>query len=232
MTDQELDRLMRNVLVDAIAADCENNNEIEPAFIPSRQHQRQMRAMLKDPLGWVEKKRCPLWKQALQRIAVALLVISIGFGCVMAASPTARAAVIRWCVEWYETHIVYRYAGEDISGKLPHYEITELPAGYQEVERFEDPLWVNIVYENPDGDKIYLDYSFIQQGGANAFVPGDDTIVDVSINQFNGQLFIPQNPENRKTITWIDSEKNIQFDITATLDDAEMISIAESISAK
>ena len=232
MTDQELDKMMRRILSDAIKLDCISNGEQTVSFEPSMRHQQQIQSMLKNPLNWARKKTRPLWKQALQRIAVTLLVISVGFGGVMAVSPTARAAVIRWFVEWYETHIVYRYAGEDISGDIPHYDITKLPTGYQETERYEDPLWVNVVYENPDGDKIYFDYSYIQQGGADAFITDGDTVIDVSINQFDGQLFIPKDPASRKTITWIDPVKNIQFNIVAALDDTEIIGMAKSISAK
>lgn len=232
MTEQELDKMMRRVLSDAIELDCTSVGEQFVSFEPSRRHQQQMQSMLKNPLNWVRRKTRPLWKQALQRVAVILLIIFVGFGGVMAITPTARAAVIRWFVEWYETHIVYRYAGEDIFEDIPHYEITELPAGYQETDRYEDPLWVNVVYENPNGVKIYFDYSFIQQGGAVAFITDGDTVIDVSINHFEGQLFIPQDPASRKTITWIDPVKNIQFNIIAAIDDAEIISMAESVSAK
>lgn len=232
MTDQELDKMMRRVLSDAIELDCAGCGGQSVSFEPSRRHRQQMQSMLHNPLHWVRKKTRPLWKQALQRIAVILLVVSVGFGFVMALSPTAWAAVSRWFVEWYETHLVYRYAGEDISGDMPHYDITGLPAGYRETERYEDSLWVNVVYENSDGDKIYFDYSLIQQGGANAFVTDGDAILDVSIHAFDGRLFIPQDPASRKTITWIDPVNHIQFDIIAALDDAEMIRMAESISVK
>ena len=230
MTDLELDKMMRRVLSDAIEFDCGNTIKQEIPFVPSRRHQQQMQSMLRNPLNWIKKKTRPLGKQALQWVAVILLVISIGFGGIMAISPTARAAVIRWFVEWYETHIIYRYIGEDVSGELLRYEITELPDGYKETDRIIDPLWVSVVYENPDGGIIYLDYNLIQQGGANTFVPGDDAVIGVTVNQFDGQLFVPLNPESRKMITWIDPNKNIQFLLTANADDAEMLSMAESVS--
>lgn len=167
----------------------------------------------------------------MQWVAVILLIISLCFGGIIASTPSVRAAVISWFVEWYETHIIYRYVGEDVSSELLHYEITELPDGYQETDRIVDSLWVSVIYENSDGGVIYLDYNLIQQGGANAFVPDDDTVVDVTVNQFDGQLFIPLNSESRKMITWIDPGENIQFLLTAIADDAEMLSMAESVSA-
>lgn len=105
MTEQELDLFMRNVLLDAIALDEETNTETIP-YTPSLHHQKQIKAMLKSPLRWARDRKQPVWKRALKRVAVILLVISLAFGSLMVISPTARATFIRWVTEWYETHIV------------------------------------------------------------------------------------------------------------------------------
>ena len=131
MTEQELDLFMRNVLLDAIALDEETNTETIP-YTPSLHHQKQIKAMLKDPLRWARDRKRPVWKRALKRVAVILLVISLAFGSLMVVSPTARATFIRWVTEWYETHMTYRYSGPPISEKMPQYEITALPDGYEE----------------------------------------------------------------------------------------------------
>lgn len=125
MTEQELDLFMRNVLLDAIALDEETNTETIP-YTPSLHHQKQIKAMLKNPLRWARDRKQPVWKRALKRVAVILLVISLAFGSLMVVSPTARATFIRWVTEWYETHITYRYAGPSAVEKMPHYVITAL----------------------------------------------------------------------------------------------------------
>ena len=119
MTEQELDLFMRNVLLDAIALDEETNTVTIP-YTPSLHHQRQIKAMLKNPLRWARDRKQPVWKRALKRVAVILLVISLAFGSLMVVSPTARATFIRWVTEWYETHITYRYAGPSAVEKMPH----------------------------------------------------------------------------------------------------------------
>lgn len=136
MTEQELDLFMRNVLLDAIALDEETNTETIP-YTPSLHHQKQIKAMLKDPLRWARDRKQPVWKRALKRVAVILLVISLAFGSLMVVSPTARATFIRWVTEWYETHITYRYAGPSAVEKMPHYVITALPDGYVELSLIE-----------------------------------------------------------------------------------------------
>ena len=119
MTDRELDRMMQHVLLDAIKRDCEKETDDVPAFKPTRHYQRQIAAMLSDPLKWAQKRARPLWKNVAQKIAVILLVFSLSLGSLMAVSPTVRAAVVRWVTEWYETHVVYRHLGAPITGKIP-----------------------------------------------------------------------------------------------------------------
>lgn len=232
MTDQELEKLMRKVLSDAIELDCMEIDELEVSFAPSHLHQNRMRTMLKDPLNWKRKRERPYWKRALRRVAVALLVISIVFGNVMAFSPMARAAVVRWVVEWYETLVVYRYSGEKISGEMPRYEITKLPEGYGETERLENSASVSVVYEDDAGGIICLDYNYMQDGGTNVYAPGDDDIIEVTIGRTKGQLFIPKDPGNMLTITWINEGTNIQFVIVADFDQMSMINLAESVQSK
>ena len=53
MTDQELDRLMRHVLMDGVEQKSEQPSEADngeaPAFQPSPRYQRQITAMKRDP---------------------------------------------------------------------------------------------------------------------------------------------------------------------------------------
>ena len=229
MTDQELDTLMRRVLLDSLKLDAESTASGELAFEPTPRYQRQMAAMVKDPLKWERRRARPLWKNVAQKIAVILLVFSLSLGSLMAVSPTVRAAVVRWVTEWYETHIVYRYSGEDISGEMPHYEISGLPQGYTEIIRDVYEASVSVVYESPNGDMICFDYTHMQQGAANIIAPGDDEIIDVTVNGIQGQLFLPHNSENAKTITWIDADSNLQFVVKAFCSETDILHMAENV---
>lgn len=230
MTDQELDTLMRRVLLDSLKLDAESTASGELAFKPTHHYQRQMAEMLKDPLKWERRRARPLWKNVAQKAAVILLVFSLSLGSLMAVSPTVRAAVVRWVTEWYETHIVYRYSGEDISGEMPHYEISGLPQGYTEIIRDVYEASVSVVYESPNGDMICFDYTHMQQGAANIIAPGDDEILDVTVNGIQGQFFLPHDPEDAKTITWIDADSNLQFVVKAFCSETDILHIAESVS--
>ena len=229
MTDQELDTLMRRILLDSLKLDAESTASGELVFEPTPRYQRQMAAMVKDPLKWERRRARPLWKNVAQKIAVILLVFSLSLGSLMAVSPTVRAAVVRWVTEWYETHIVYRYSGEDISGEMPQYEISGLPQGYTEIIRDVYEASASVVYESPNGDMICFDYTHMQQGAANIIAPGDDEILDVTVNGIQGQLFLPHNSENAKTITWIDADSNLQFVVKAFCSETDILHMAENV---
>lgn len=234
MTDQELDTLMRRVLLDSLKLDAESTASGELAFEPTPRYQRQMAAMVKDPLRWERRRARPLWKNVAQKAAVILLVFSLSLGSLMAVSPTVRAAVVRWVTEWYETHVVYRFSGEQLSGEMPQYEITDLPEGYVEDERVDWPTYISIIYRKANDENapwIYLRYVYMQQGTVNNIGTEGADIIPVTVNGIEGQLYLARNPdESDSTITWIDPDKNIAFVVDAALDADSILHIAESVS--
>lgn len=234
MTDRELDRMMQHVLLDAIKRDCEKETDDVPAFKTTHHYQRQIAAMLSDPLKWAQKRARPLWKNVAQKAAVILLVFSLSLGSLMAVSPTVRAAVVRWVTEWYETHIVYRYSGEQITGEMPQYEVTDLPEGYAETERVEWPSYVSIIYQKVNDENapwIYLQYIYMQQGASSNFEIENADIIPVTVNGLEGQLYLTKDSEQSdSTITWIDPNENILFAVSAALNANDILHIAESVS--
>lgn len=234
MTDRELDALMQRVLLDSLKLDWAGEATPQPSFQASPRHQREVRRMLADPLAWAKKRAKPVWKRIAQRAAVILLAISLGFCGLMASSTTVRAAVILWVTEWYETHITYRYTGEEMAGAMPRYEIAELPEGYAEVEgeRIEWPGQVDIPYRNErDRKTIYLNYVQMREGIATDIVIEDSEILEVTVNGLDGQLFWTADWENhRNMVIWIDPDSELHFMVEAHLDKADILHIAESVS--
>ena len=234
MTDRELDRMMQHVLLDAIKRDCEKEIDDVPAFKPTHHYQRQIAAMLSDPLKWAQKRARPLWKNVAQKAAVILLVFSLSLGSLMAVSPTVRAAVVRWVTEWYETHVVYRFSGEQIADEMPQYEVTDLPEGYAETERVEWPSYVSIIYQNVNDENaswIYLQYIYMQQGASSNFGIENADIIPVTVNGLEGQLYLTRDTEGAdSTITWIVPDENMLFAVSAALGADDILHIAESVS--
>lgn len=231
MTEQELDHIMRRVLIDSLKMDAEKIEEGQRlSFKPTSRYKRRMRTMLADPLRWLRRQVQPRWQQIALQVAIIWLTCIVVFGGVMAFSPKARAVVIRWFMEWYENRIVYRYTGEQNSEPLPQYEITELPDGYVETERYAFPAFVAVTYEDQNGNAIYFDYVFMYEGAQTNFVLNDDVVFDVMVNQMNGQFIESRIPGNLNSLAWIDTGQNIQFTIDGCFEYDELLHIAESIS--
>lgn len=229
MTDRELDRIMRRVLIDSMKLEEEGEGS-GPVFEPSLRHRRRMRAMLANPLGWLRGRERPLWRQAVRRAAVFLVVCGMTLAGAMAFSPAARTAMVRWFVERSGNDIDYIYAGEGSEEALPQYEITALPEGFVETERDVLPGLVDVVYQDADGEVIYLSYTFMEQGALKSFDIADADIIDITVNRLSGTFFEARTPGNLNTLTWIDPDLNIHFTVDGCFDLTVLLHIAESVS--
>ena len=229
MTQEELDGLMRRLLRDSLHEEWSAVLEGGPPIEPSRAYRRQTAQMLADPMAWYRKKTRPAWKKFLRTVAAIFIACTVTLGAVMLANPTARAAILQWVVEWYETHVVYRYAGEASLTEMPQYGISALPNGYAEVDRSGFPGYVSVTYQNADGSVLYLDYTHIQQGAATVFVTEDMVVSDIVVNGFPGHLYLSEMPEQGSAVTWIDSTQNIQFTVDGFADESGLLHMAESL---
>ena len=229
MTDQELDRIMRRVLIDSmkLEEDVEDNG---PVFEPSLRHRRRMRAMLANPSGWLRGRERPLWRQAVRRAAVFLVVCGMTLAGAMAFSPAARMAMVRWVVERSGNDIDYVYSGEQSPEALPQYEIKALPEGFVETERDVLPGLEVVIYENESGDILYLDYIYMRQGALTSFDTSDADVFDVTVGQLSGTFFKARTPGNMNTLRWIDPDLNIHFSVDGCFDLDDLLHIAESVS--
>lgn len=230
MTNDTERSALRELFLSAAAIEfSEELFSTEPVTVSPR-FQRQMNAMRTNPERWAKRRVRPLWKKCVQTAAAILLVCSLSLGTLMAVSPDVRAAVIHWVTEWYETDILYRYSGEQISGELPKYEITALPEGYVETERIEMPEYFCVTYKNEEGQWLRFDYSYMQQGSALDILTEGVEVRDITVNGFDGQIFLSLDPKNDNTLTWIDPSANLQFTVDAFLDESAILHIAESVA--
>lgn len=229
MTDDQIDALIYKALLNATEEEWCPTLETTPQLEPSLKHQNEMKKMLSDPTGWYRRRTRPIWKKALRSVASIAVVCTLLLGTVMAVSPTARAAVLRWATEWYETHIVYRYAGEASSDELPQYHIGTPLGSYIELTRIVTPNLISVTYQNDDGTVLFFTYIYMADGTAWGFVTDDMDVTAIAIDNNEGYLFIAQNAEDTNAITWVDAELNIQFTIDGFATASELQMMAESI---
>lgn len=228
MTEKELDRLMRQVLIDAAKPD--QTSRPGPAFRPSRAYQRQVRAMLRDPLRWSARRSRPVLSPVMRQAAMFALVTVLGLAATVASVPSARASVVRWAEKWVENTIEFRYSGEQDNSVLPEYGITALPEGYVETHReLVGPSMMIVDYEDEDGGYIGLTYSRMQQGSMTFFETEDSEVIDITVNQKPGKYFRALNPEYDNTIYWVDNQENLSFSIDSNQNDTVILHMAESV---
>lgn len=72
---------------------------------------------------------------------------------------------------------------------------------------------------------------YMSQGGVADFVTEDSETISVTVNGMKGQLFLAKDWKNtRSTLTWIDTDNNIQFTLMAALNETDILHMAESVS--
>lgn len=230
MTDQELDRLVRHVLMDGVEQKSEQPSEADngeaPAFQPSPRYQRQITAMKRDPWAWAKKKQRPAWKKYAQTAAALLLAAGLG----LAASPTARADIVRLAVEWNQNRASFVYSGPDVGDELPCYVLGDLPEGYVQTDwQRLGPALVAADYESADGDYLYLDYSYMQQGGGTFIDMEEGEVIETRVNGMEGYFFQDADPEAFDILTWIDTRQNIQFTLGGCMDLDQALVLADGL---
>lgn len=225
------DYILRDIFLDAAAEEYAAELASTEQVVTSLKFQKKIDKLLKKSNRGNKERKKPLWKQCIQSVAVFLLVCSITLGAVMIASPTARAAIIDWVIEWYDTHIVYRFFGEPDLEAVPKYDITELPSGYvtpgEEQELIDGRA---ITYKNDNGDTIYFEYVRVESGSALMIRTENVELLEVEVNGYSGYIYLSEALSESNAIVWYDEQKKIQFMIDGIVDQEGLIRMANSVS--
>lgn len=231
MIDSSDDRLIQNILLDAAAEEYAAELASTEEVVTSPQFQRQMKKMLANPNAWAKQRKRPLWKKCLTRVAMLLLVCSITLGTMMAISPNVRATVIRWVIEWYDTHISYRFFGESSSDEMPSYDITKLPTGYKKAKEIREIMdTVIILYENEDDAMIYFKYSLMRDGIVLDVSTENMEIYEINVHNCFGHFYKSTDPQQSNALVWFDEHEKIKFVIDGFYDKDTLLEMAESVS--
>ena len=219
MTEGEENIIIKGVLLEAISRDfseeLSNNKEVSV----SPRFKRQMMAMMNNPNKWAERHKRDYRRRFVKVVATIVLTCSLPFGVLTVASPTVRAAVIDWVVEWYESSIIYKFFGESDSTKLPLYEVIDLPFDYTRIGIPQElPNNTEIIYENSDGEILRFEYMRVEEGSAIIIDAENMEVTEIGVNGCPGHLYISVDPEQSNCITWYDNGAKMQFTSTWNCD--------------
>lgn len=201
MTEGEENIIIKGVLLEAISRDfseeLSNNKEVSV----SPRFKRQMMAMMNNPNKWAERHKRDYRRRFVKVVATIVLTCSLPFGVLTVASPTVRAAVIDWVVEWYESSIIYKFFGESDSTKLPLYEVIDLPFDYTRIGIPQElPNNTEIIYENSDGEILRFEYMRVEEGSAIIIDAENMEVTEIGVNGCPGHLYISVDPEQSNCI--------------------------------
>lgn len=179
----------------------------------------------------VKKTNHPVRYLWTQRVAGFILVLFVGFMIIFTVSPTVRASVIGWIRERYESYIEYFFddhLSENPESKEDFY-IASLPEGFIESQRVDLDGFSFVVYSNEKGNKINFFYSKDPDAGNIMVKEEGATISATRINNYEADIYVPNDPCNATGIIWYDTDKNMMFYIAATCNVEDIIQLAESI---
>lgn len=171
------------------------------------------------------------WHKMIRFAAAIIITVSLIFGAVMVASPTARAAVVQWVRETYENSMIYRFFSEPSEDTLPLYRLGWIPEGFEATDVFYDQELYRALYLNDKTEQGFVfEYYYMVNGTASMVIPREDCILEhTEINGNPADYYQELDDANTNVLVFFDEEKNICFSITATLDKDSIFTIAEHI---
>ena len=222
MTDRALDDLARRVLLDVYDQEYGDAIEELPEHDFSPAFEKKMRKL-------ICRANHPI-RYRVAQVAACLLLAALLSGCtVLAISPEARAALVDWTREMYETWFVYRYTGE----KQPISEDTVyfpawVPEEYEEIVSPQTGTFVRTQYENSEKELLTVSYAKGTETSSLSVEWAGAVVRQTLVGRLPADLYL--NPDDGPNIlVWTDTGKNAVFWITAPLSEKELVRIAESI---
>ena len=173
----------------------------------------------------------PVFYKTMRHVASIALAILIAGSVWVTVDAEARAAVIGWVKEIYETYFVFHHDGiTDTNAGTANYRPTWLPDGYGEFRVNDSGRRTVVVYTNETGEMIR--FSFIHNPDET------DWFIDVSqagiknatVNGNEADLLIAQNPQEANGIAWVSVDT--AFYVTGFVDEKDLVRIAESVQIK
>ena len=220
MNEEELSRAAARaaeLLNEALPRPEDCNHTFSPRF------RRKMRYLL-------FRQNHPVLMRGLQSAAVLFLTITVLFGTLFATNTDANEFASGWTRIKIGPVSVYTFFGEAYTGEIPRFYLDWVPDGYTWESVREEESGTVFTYKDPDGRQAFF----------NFIVPTLDSYwvypqlseyreEEVSINGIPGTLHISSNAEHSSLISWIDTERNIMFNLTAYADTQTLIQMAESV---
>ena len=204
MTEQALNQLARQVMLDAARLEYGGLAEERPEHTFSPAFEGRMKRLLR-------RGNHPLRYQILHAAACLLLVLILSGCTVLAVSTEAREVFAGWVREVYETAFVYRYTGPEQTKSMeaakPNviYRPSWVPEGYYETSGHGMEAEQGIVcYENRKGGRLTIFYAHDFDGNALPLDGDEADVFRVFVGEAPADLYVDRTPGNANNLIWED----------------------------
>jgi hypothetical protein len=148
--DIQFERTLTAALYRAAELDYEpigTGDHIAPARRPSLRFRRRMRALLRNPRGYVRNLRRGARARALRAAAAALVALVVFLGAAVAVSPAVRATVVGFVASWLSDRTEY-FIPE--AGEIGGWSFGYIPKGFELIDAPALDGQYLYIYENAD----------------------------------------------------------------------------------
>ena len=229
MTDYELEKLARRVMLDAARLEHGGLPEEPHTFSPA--FERKMKKLL-------HRGRHPVWYKALHAAACLLLALLLSGCAVLAVSPEIREVFAGWVREIHDNYFLYEFFGDEereaVSEEDVLYQPAYVPAGYRiECRTVLVGGVVTIGYINDQTNDIAVFTCFSDMSSAVLQVSGENEIIcrQVRVNGLSADLYLDSEEGEANVIVWVDEQNGAAFRISGVLSGEELTRMAESVRA-
>lgn len=224
ITDEALRAALEEV-DNAILASLPKPSECEHQF--SARFEKRMRKVRR-------RAKHPTVYKVLRQVACFLLAILILFSSVMVFSSEARAAVVDWIKEQFESFYHYFFVGgsSSESGERTEYELGWVPDGYQYLTSHVSENKRTILYANEYGQLLQFSYIFGSEDNPMYAKENEYTHKTVQVTGKSGDLYLSIDTAESNGLVWAEDDSDVLFCISAFCTEYELIRIAEGVQEK
>lgn len=171
----------------------------------------------------------PAFYRTMNRVASILLAILIAIGAWISVDTEARAAIVGWVKEIYETYFVYRFEGNsNVNRDLVDYRPTLIPSGYTEFYSDTTEGTTTVVYTNKEDEMLKFSYSHGPDNTTWFVGVGPPTVQPITINGVAGEAITSTGQGTTTAIMWVTTESTA-FSISGFLSIEDLVAMAESV---
>ena len=164
-------------------------------------------------------------------VAAALLTLLAAGTILLAASPAARAVVFSWVKEVFGGHTIYHYQESSPLTEVPHYTLSYIPEGFEEVDGLYNSITRSTFYFNSETNESFLfECRLLLEGNHKELLISESTIYEsVTVNGIKADFYQADELSDTNNLIWFDESKRVVFYIDSALDQSVMLHIAEGV---